>query len=528
MLHFIPAWYADDSWSEQEQSWYSRRMHTEFDDTVKHVQLFHRNRIAPFEIMLLSYAPNFRHFLHRQGVYHAPYWSCFDAIQSISRKKAALLSYHNLKWPEGTEFLYTMFAVVAMRNGQKYAQIEFGEDGNLIRIDLYEGGCLRRKNLYDDRGFVSSTIIYQQGMPYYQDYLDEGGNWRIRRFFQDGHVQVNPQFPNFRLERWGCVWELPFRSQRYDSLEQVIAEVVREYIGRGSERDIFCAALHPLHMPLIERVFRNKRLILSVFEGRWDMEDNAFIQALGAARHLICDSQQSLRLLQKHGKEKLPNCTVITPFDSRPDFGKSQQTTSQKILVPVDGLKPEVFKWLAVALGQYLLENPDAQLYLFTREATYGLEQKLLQQVRGFLEEAGLPWLQVPQEKQEQTENAEPVKSLSQRCFAQQCVDELAVSRCLRQQRLIVDFRNVRDVYLRIVAISMGIPQILLYPSEFVVSGKNGIVLTSPRSLFEALRYYLDELANWNRAMVCAYEIGKQFDTKTQVENWKGVLDSFE
>ena len=43
MLYFIPAWYQQDQWCENEQRWSIRRMHTEFDDTVKQIQLFHRN-----------------------------------------------------------------------------------------------------------------------------------------------------------------------------------------------------------------------------------------------------------------------------------------------------------------------------------------------------------------------------------------------------------------------------------------------------------------------------------------------------
>ena len=87
-------------------------MHTEFDDTVKQIQLFHRNKVYPYQILLLSFSPNFRHFLHRQGVYHAPYWSCFDAIQEVKRKKAVLLSFHNMKWPPHVEFVYTPFVMV--------------------------------------------------------------------------------------------------------------------------------------------------------------------------------------------------------------------------------------------------------------------------------------------------------------------------------------------------------------------------------------------------------------------------------
>lgn len=43
MLYFIPAWYAQDEWKEDEQFWHRRRMKTEIDDTVKQIQLFWRN-----------------------------------------------------------------------------------------------------------------------------------------------------------------------------------------------------------------------------------------------------------------------------------------------------------------------------------------------------------------------------------------------------------------------------------------------------------------------------------------------------
>ena len=128
MLHFIPAWYQQNKWSENEQNWHVRRMRSEFDDTVKQIQLFHRSKVHPFQIMLLSFAPNLRHFLHRQSVYRAPYWSCFDAIQEVKRKKAMVLSFHNLNWPEHIEFVYSPFVAIAMLHGEKYAQIEFGEE----------------------------------------------------------------------------------------------------------------------------------------------------------------------------------------------------------------------------------------------------------------------------------------------------------------------------------------------------------------------------------------------------------------
>ena len=163
MLYFIPAWYLENSWREDEQFWYRRRTKSETDDTVKQIRLFQRNSICEYKILLLSHAPNLRHFLHRQGIFRVPYWSVFDAIQEVRRKKQAVLSFHNLAWPEDTEFLYTPFSILAKRNHKRYANIEFGEYGNPIQIDLYQNGEISRKNIYDDRGFISCTIVYENG-----------------------------------------------------------------------------------------------------------------------------------------------------------------------------------------------------------------------------------------------------------------------------------------------------------------------------------------------------------------------------
>ena len=43
MLYFVPAWYKQNKWCENEQVWYSRRMKSEFDETIKQITLFHRN-----------------------------------------------------------------------------------------------------------------------------------------------------------------------------------------------------------------------------------------------------------------------------------------------------------------------------------------------------------------------------------------------------------------------------------------------------------------------------------------------------
>lgn len=527
MLYFIPAWYQKNEWNENEQNWYMRRMHTEFDDTVKQIQLFHRSKAYPYQMILLSYAPNFRHFLHRQGVYHAPYWSCFDAIQEVTRKQATTLSFHNLNWPADIEFEYTPFVVVAYLHGEKYAQIEFGEDGNPIMIDLYAKGKIQRRNYYDDRGFVSSTLLYDNEQCSHQDYLTEKGVWKLRRYEKDGHVEVNQKVPHYSLVYGGKTEQRNFKRKSYDSLEEVISEVLSAYVEKTATEDLFCVAMHERHTIMLQRVLKEKKLILSFFEERYDISHRKEAKSLiEGANYLIADSQENVQKIQNRLLKKLDNIVDITPFDSRVDFGISQQINVQKILVPVDGMPDDVFEVLIKYLGLYLLQNENAQIHLFTRQAQYGRKRQLLRMSREALEKAGLEsdWaaeIQNANKAENRLEEGVPV-----RFFVEKCVDELSVSKCMREQRIIVDMRpEVAELYLRITGISVGIPQIVYTETQFVEHGKNGMILQDMSKLVEILDFYLGTLKNWNEAMVYSYELGQKYTTRMLIEKWKEVIE---
>ena len=528
MLYFIPAWYQQNQWCENEQRWTVRRMHTEFDDTVKQIQLFHRNKAYPYQIMLLSFAPNFRHFLHRQGVYHAPYWSCFDAIQEVKRKKAMVLSFHNLAWPEGVEFVYTPFVVLAMLKKEKFAQIDFGEDGNPIRVDLFQGGKLQRRNFYDDRGFVSSTAIYEGEQPLYQDYLTEDGVWKLRQFHGDGHVEVNGECPTYLLQYQGEEQVKQFSKLTYGSMEQVIYEVLASYLGLTDAQDIFCVAMHGQHAGLLGKALKDKKLILSFFEDRFPLSDHpeAFGMVEGAD-YLVVDSEKNAGRLRQEPGLQFRAVMAIPPYDSRVDIGISQQFSVQKILVPVDGIEGGAFFDLIASLGKYLLANEKACIHLFTRRAEYDRKETVLGRAQEGLRRAGLEegWA-AEEEEQVSENNLELSEEVPVRFFVEQCVDELSVSKCMREQRLLVDMRKVPELYLQITAISIGIPQIVRTGNEFAEHGKNSIVLQRPEQLQEALDYYLKGVRNWNQAMVCSYELVKEYTTEKLLGKWREVLGS--
>lgn len=529
MFYFIPAWYLKDEWKESEQFWYRRRTQTETDDTVKQIQMFQRNEIREYEILLLSYAPNFRHFLHRQSVFRAPYWSVFDAIQEVRRKKQAVLSFHNLNWPKDIEFVYTPFSIIAMLRQEKYALIEFGEYGNPIQVDLYRNGQIIRKNIYDDRGFVSCTSVYENGQRAYEQYLTEKGVWKLCHF-ADGHVTVNPRSNHYFIRTAEREEEIPFSKNAYGSMEEVIEEVFTSYLQGAQDWDIFCAAAHGQHLALLDRLLAGRKTIFSVFHNRLSLEDDQKAQqALSQGNCIVTDSGDSLKMLSRLDGLKEIAMVNIPPYDTRIDPGISQKLPVQKILVPVDRLAAGRLEAIVKSLAAYLVENQDARVHLFTRNADLNREEVLLRQVGKILEQNEYPPEWARKEDANKFEFLLDKEDQIPILFrVEQCVDELSANKCVREQRLLVDLADVPDLFLQITCVGMGIPQILGCATDYMKPGKNGRINRDISRLGEDLRYYLESLSNWNHAMIQSFELGKNHTTQYLIERWKEVIGSIE
>lgn len=534
MLYFIPAWYQQNTWKELEQNWHTRRMHTEFDDTVKQVQMFHRSGMREFKILLLSHTPNFRHFLHRQGVYHARYWSCFDAIQEVKRKKAQVFSFHNLDWPKNVEFVYTPYVVLAFLNGEKYAQINFGEAGNPIEVSMYKKDVLVRRNIYDDRGFVSATELYEDGIIVYTDYLTEKGIVKMRVYEDTGVVDINPKSNTYLVTNDENDEARTFNKLRYDSLSEVIMEVFGAHVLTDEEDGVYCVAMHELNIMPLKTLIDKKKCILSFYGDRYRIKDHpegkVFVKKAG---YIITDSEATTRYLKREMEEEIDNVIDISPYDSRMDFGISEQLTVQKILVPVDDLPEDRFRLLMIALAQYLCENEKAMVHIFTRNAQFDLPEILINKIATIIEEAGFdPKMALGEdENEDDAENKmvdEGENEVFGRFVVEQCVDELSVSKCIREQRIMIDMRHNPDLYLQINCISSAIPQIVRRETQYMQNGYNGFVVTDFERIPVALDYFLGSLANWNQAKVYSYEISQKFTTKNLLKKWEQVQKTLE
>ena len=114
------------------------------------------------------------------------------------------------------------------------------------------------------------------------------------------------------------------------------------------------------------------------------------------------------------------------------------------------------------------------------------------------------------------------------RFFVEQCVDELSVSKCIREQRIMVDMRHNPDLYLQINCISSAIPQLVRRETQYMLNGHNGFVVTDFERIPVALDYFLGTLSNWNMAKVYSYDISQKFTTKKLLGKWKDVMKVLE
>ena len=429
----------------------------------------------------------------------------------------SVLSYHDIKWPEGVEFVYSPFSIVALYDGQKYAQVEFGEDGNPIIIDMYEGGQICRRNYYDDRGFVSSTIIYENGQMKYQEYLMENTIWKLRVNASDGSVMVNPSYPMYDTK----TGEKQFCKLSYGSLDEVIQEVMSGFVNETGTKDTFFVAAHSLHMNVLGEVLRGRKVVYTFFEERYDYSKIHGIKSyLKASEYIITDSEHTTKIIKDNLSDENLSIMDIPPYDTRMDFGISQQLKVQNILIPIDGLDAAVFRAIIRKVSEYLCINDLAMVHIFTRNAQWGHEDNIRKELAGILKEYGYDtgWVS----KADNIDENE--KRIKQRFFIDVCVDERTISKCINEQRVILDLRGVVDVFLYITAISKGVPRISFSEDQFLHAGINGIIIDDYDQIGTSLAFYLDSLENWNAALVACYEAGKNYKTEVLLGKWRKVL----
>ena len=522
MYCFIPSWYENgDAWNTHYAPWDHAGNSFEFDDTVNQIRMF-RDAGEDVKLICLGYAPNLRRFLHQQNIYPLSFRSVFDDLQGIRCREPAVLSYRELDWPGETEWFFLSSRVLAYLHGNLYASVDFAEGGFLCWVQYYEQNGKEnrvcRRDIYDDRGFRSSSILYREGVKERQEYYAPDGGLRLCQMFPSGEVMAfGPGNPDGRSE-----------CRKFCSMEQLIREAIRPYFTKGGGKDTIVIAANRRHDSILLDLLENRQdanIVLSFFGNRYDLADEAALRKdTEAARLVVTDTEHTARRLQEAGVSKT-KIYDISPFDTRLSLGKSQQVRELKIFMPLDGLEGILLEKAMRQVFGYMERNPDVILLAGTKTESEAEQERLGGRLRDILESMGNQNLQVSSPGSEKTQNAENEQSAPKsRVRLTSYHSENDLIRILYDTRLILDVRDQPDLYLQIAGISSGIPQVNYRFTRYVEHLKDGYIIQNINYITGALEYYLDGLAHWNEALVyCVQEVSSYAGGRL-VEQWKNRL----
>lgn len=500
MYYFIPAWYGSERrWHADLIPWYRSYFRFEFDDTLNQIRLFQKQELQA-KLLVLSYQPHLRYFLHRQGVLETEVYSIFDDLQDFHDLHTQVLNLRDIEWDSDCQFLYSPFAIIVQKKGKKYAQVEHGIEGFISKINYFEPtGQVSHCYVMDDRGYVSSVIYFEQGKEKYQDYLDSKGIWQFREYLQEeGRIEINPIF-GYR-----------FKMSEYQNMECLVAEYFENYLDKQlRDKDTFIIPSHPHHNQFVlDRLPSDNPKILSLFINR--NSQNTFRElsvSVDRASLVLVDREDSLQLLQELYPELSNKFYHLSPFDTRLRLGRSQTRKESIIYYQLD-FNEEIDREALTQVLLFIAETKHTEIIF----GAFSASQEQMQEVENLVHEIIQEKIRIDTlEKGINYGDAEnPLEENQEQELRFQFVnlnDELELIKTLEFVRLIVDLNKQPHLYTQIAGISAGIPQINLVETVYVEHLKNGYLISDVTEFSKAAHYYTDKLKEWNQALV--YSIDK-------------------
>lgn len=505
MITFIPAW-QDVSSGE-----------TSTDDLIGSIQAL-KALNYPFRIIVGDYLPNLRYFLHRFGILESDYVNVFDQLQGFETEEQLTLTFDDLGFIDTVNYVYTPLSVLVFLEGVQIGEIRLAEGSHISEVYHYRLSTLVAIDIYDDRGFLSSRKVFENGQHVYTEYLDRSGE---RVFMQDqgsGKCIVN------RHNSRGL------NQSTYPNLSALISERLEANLTDLDAHDLM-VSVHDGNKSSLSRSLFLEDMVLSYFSSRNQMhEANMYLDQLlySRSRAVIVDSDALYdRLSRMTGTDEKVH--KISPFDTRFTLSITQEVKEEVLYFDMRQLSEDdnqsILKITFDTLRSMMDEEKDRRFKIkFRTSHLQGerLKSFYLDLVNAHYPEevALLQLLDFNNEGENPQDGALSDELKLRLSFVQhlmECFEVLSFTRdedlfkVLHDARILLDLSPVPDLFTQIAGISSGIPQINRVNSDYVQAGKNGWLLQNDAALPEALGYYLDKLKYWQEARIYSVQQIKRF-----------------
>lgn len=498
MKFFIPAWYSEEHWWQSNaKPAFLKKSKTEFDDLISLMGMHVKNKRS-FEMLILNYSPDLRTFLHRYDLFDAGYWSVFDAIQGFTHQTPQSVDYRTLDWPEDTEFIYAPSYIRAFTAENQYSNIHFSQDGYLVWIESFENHLQRYRYIFDDRGYLSSVVSYnQQGEAERQFYMTLDGDWVMQEDLLSGKVKIHRNYYHL------------FNHRVYLRMNEVIDEWLSRYFKqRAGDFETVIAASDIRHNTMIANHVASEQLCFSIFQQRATSLEERRMPAIEKGKYWLVDTIENAEKLYRYQNQYHCENQIlrITPFDVQVNANISSQLYEMNIGVWVDGMSQDTFRNVMSQLEHEMQQHSQVRVVLLSKQ-TDVLPQWVSETMQNVNEALN--------EKQQAPEMIRDIvnKEATKYVVLKSVPFENQLVEVVRTLRLVIDLNHEPDLFLQICAIGAGLPQINRNPTDYVKHIMNGYLINDINDLSIATDYFLNHLKNWNQAFAYSMKLAKHYSS---------------
>jgi accessory secretory protein Asp1 len=214
---------------------------------------------------------------------------------------------------------------------------------------------------------------------------------------------------------------------------------------------------------------------------------------------------------------------VIPAFQAEFKLGHSQQLRKQIIGIFIEHTSYEDLKEMVFNLYPHLLKHAAKEEISFLYYDNK--KENEIKQVLTELKESYPNEFELNRPKKDKAENQfEDEASLPNLIIKNHRLSSIAdVLKILDKIRILINW-NSKDPFIQTAAVSVGIPQLQNFRTLQLINHKNGLICGNMSELAAGASYYLDDLSNWNQALVFNVQLMNAYSAENMLKQWQTLL----
>ncbi|MEC5337684.1 accessory Sec system protein Asp1 [Enterococcus sp. AZ141] len=530
MNYFIPDWTTSSG-------------NLESDYMMNIIQLFKNNR-EPYHLLLLEHIPFLRYQMHAYELEVAQMTSLYDRLQDIQKTNGFPLDVDDLPLAQNVEKVYTPFGITLIKENQPFGEIRFNSFGFAEQMSIMTEPY-RQILFFDDRGFISAKSFQNdKGEQVKKIYYNESGMEKCVEYFGE-----NPQIELINPQRIGL------KKSQYQSMDELLLEMMNQFQLNLEPEDQTICLTNERSLRLVKTNEERKRVIQIVSDAhRLSTCASDEKAALWAGENkIITDSTSNqtalFSLMKQSGVNDLSRIQRIPIYTTSFQLGNSN-SIPQLVLYWNAGELNEDVRRIHHLLLQKVIQNDRYDLII---ETTTFQSEVVLREAQKELVDTHFGVDSESEEYQKVLKYFEAKKAKKLFKTDEEAIEEIRESKNWRnlveavdvnfrihfrldshlttirqdfnETRLYIDLSAEVDVQKQALAVSAGIPQLVRKKTDYVDDQKNGQIIGQIRELDAAIAFYLDDLNNWNQALVENISYIERFSEENIIKQWRELLE---